>query len=467
MKQTKHRVEIFSFFNQRAISTHLEKMAQEGWMIERLTNMSWVYRRMEPRKIKFAVSYYPKASEFDPEPTQGQRVFQDFCAHTGWKLACTSAQLQIFYNEQADPIPIATEPVLELEAIHATAKRSFLVSHFLLLGLCILQAVMFLFSLLGDPIELLANPIRLCSGLCFVFLFALSTGEIGCYLLWYARAKKAAAYGEFLSPPDTSRFQKIILALTLVVGVYFLANTLFSGEPLRRWIVLLMCAVYPLLFFLVNGTKNVLKRRKASRGLNRTVTMAASFLVAFALMGGVTFGTLRLSQTGFFAKPEEQIYEYNGMTWVIHQDVIPLTVEDLVDIEFDGYIKEQRGEESLFLGYFQMHQWPRLDAQDRRDIPTLEYKIVVVKIPLLYDLCKNRLISEEESDELFDRAYAVEAAEPWGAREVYRLQDGEYGPRNQYLLCYDHMIVELQFDWEPSAGQMEIVGERLKNAFAP
>ena len=93
-------MEVFSFYDHAGISRHLEKMAAKGWMIERMSNFGWVYHRIDPKPVKFAVSYYPKASEFDPEPTDEQKTFHEFCAHTGWKLACTSAQLQIFYNEQ-------------------------------------------------------------------------------------------------------------------------------------------------------------------------------------------------------------------------------------------------------------------------------------------------------------------------------------------------------------------------------
>jgi len=110
MKNTKRRLEPLSFFNHTGISRHLEKMAAKGWMIEKIVNTGWVYRRIEPKNIHFAVSYFPKASEFDPEPSEEQKMFHDFCAHTGWQLACTSAQLQIFYNERENPTPIETDP---------------------------------------------------------------------------------------------------------------------------------------------------------------------------------------------------------------------------------------------------------------------------------------------------------------------------------------------------------------------
>ena len=48
----------------------------------------------------------------------------------------------------------------------------------------------------------------------------------------------------------------------------------------------------------------------------------------------------------------------------------------------------------------------------------------------------------------------------WGANEVYRLYDSVYGWENKYLLCYDDLIVEINFDWEPTQEQMKIVGEK-------
>ncbi len=461
MKQIKRRIEPFSFVNQSGIQSHLEKMAEKGWMIDKITNMGWVYRKIEPRNIKFAVSYYPKASEFDPEPSEGQKMFHDFCAYTGWELACMSAQLQIFYNEQENPIPIETEPALELQAIHASAKKSFLPAYFALLAVCIVQGLMFFFNLLGDPIELLASPTKLFTGLCFLILLVHCLVEIVGYLSWHSRAEKAAVDGAFISPPDTSLSQKIALIFVFAVGLYCLVNILFSGDPMRRWIMIFLCVLYPLLFVSVNETKEFLKRKKVSRGLNSTITFATCFLMFFLIIAVISAVILSFSRRGFFAKPEEETYEHNGMTWVIHRDELPLTVEDLMDIEYDGYIKQQSGDESLFLGKFELHQRPRFDAEAYGEIPALKYTIVYVKMPFLYDLCRDRMYSEQVDDYPHGRTYERVDAKAWGANEVYRRCNPGYGFDNFYLLCYDHVIVEIRFDWEPTSEQMAIVGEKL------
>ena len=121
MKNTKRRYEVYSFFDYTGIAAHLTKMAEKGWLIEKLSNFGWTYRRIEPKKITFFISYFPKASDFDPEPTEEQKMFLDFCRHTGWELAASSAQMQIFYNDQENPIPIETDPAIEVETIHRAA----------------------------------------------------------------------------------------------------------------------------------------------------------------------------------------------------------------------------------------------------------------------------------------------------------------------------------------------------------
>ena len=221
MKNTKRRIEPLSFFDHTGISGHLEKMAAKGWMIEKIVNTGWVYRRIEPKKIHFTVSYFPKASEFDPEPSEEQKMFHDFCAHTGWQLACTSAQLQIFYNERENPIPIETDPGLELQAIHASAKKGFIPPYIALLAIALLNGAMWISNLLGDPIDLLSTPTKLFTGFAWLLLAILCIVELVCYFRWHSKAKVAAEHGEFLKVPSTSKFQKVVLILIIGGAIFF------------------------------------------------------------------------------------------------------------------------------------------------------------------------------------------------------------------------------------------------------
>lgn len=464
MKDTKRRFETFSFFDHTGIALHLSKMAEKGWLIEKISNFGWTYRRIQPKKLEFSVSYYPKASEFDPEPSEEQKAFHDFCEHTGWVLAATAAQMQIFYNERNNPTPIETDPVLEIETIHAAAKKSYLPAYFILLLVSVLQGALFVSRLLGDFIGVLSSAANLFTGFAWLMLFILCVMELSGYFIWHAKAKKAAKRGEFLETPSHSRKQKIILGVVLIGFAYWLVTSVLLEAPLMRTVTLIVVLYMTAVIFLVNGVKELLKRKKASRGVNRTLTFLSIFVLTFVMMNVIMFGVFRASQNGFFERDKET-YEYNGATFTVYMDELPLTVEDLLDIQYDGYIKERRSAESLLLGQYIMRQHPRFNAEEYIEMPWLEYTITEVKLPFLLEFCKNSLLNERKDEVahgqvIFADHYDPVDASPWQANEAYRLyRSGGYIDR--YLLCYEKRIIEITFDWEPTSEQMAIVADKL------
>lgn len=271
-----------------------------------------------------------------------------------------------------------------------------------------------------------------------------------------------AEQGEFLKPISTAKFQNAILIVIIVGAIYWGIDFIFAGDKLRRWVGIVMCIYMPLLIFAVNATKNGLKKRKVSKGVNLAITLLVDFFLAFLLMGLIVFGTLKLSNHGFFAEEQEETYEHGGMTWEVHQDELPLTVEDLMETEYAEYIKARQGEESLFLADFELEQYPRFGAENYEEIPQLRYRIVDVKLPFLYDICKDRMIYEQEDrygDET--RKYKEQDAAPWGANEVYCLYELDRDYLNTYLLYYDSQLVEIRFTWKPTEEQKAVVAERF------
>lgn len=96
-------------------------------------------------------------------------------------------------------------------------------------------------------------------------------------------------------------------------------------------------------------------------------------------------------------------------------------------------------------------------------MPGLEYTIVSVKVPFLYDTCKNRLMREEQvisSGTLLQ--YTPQDASAWGANAVYGLENPSSSQfAYTYLLCYDHTLVEIKLNWEPTQEQMQMIGQKL------
>lgn len=467
MKDTKRRMEVYPLYHHTGIEAHLEKMAAKGWMLEHISNQGWHYRRMEPKKLHFCISYYPKASEFDPEPAEDQKTFLDFCAHTGWVLACTTAQMQIFYNDWENPIPIETDPVLEVENIHASMKKSFLRAQFVLMILGAVMSFFFWGELFVSPIGILANPNRLFTGVCWLLIIVLSVTDVTAYFLWHKKAVIAAEQGIFLDTPSTLAVQWGTMAVLAVSGIFLIANIAGSGDTMMLFILGGMGLYMLLLFLFADWIKRFGKKRKWSRVANMLVSVVLTMIASIVMVNGVIFATLKLKEAGIF-DPEQETYRHGGMTWTVHKDAIPLRIEDLMEEEREGYMTEQRGNSSLFLSKYVMSQYARFDAKEYKDMHDLDYTVVDIKMPFLYDWCREEWMDElDESDnDLVPEGYAdvlvpVDAA-PWGAKEAYNITNNSHMlETNHYLLCYENRLVEIRFTWDVTEAQKAVVGEKL------
>lgn len=470
MNETKRRLETFSIYDHTGLEHHLARMAEQGWLLEKVDAL-WTYRRTEPKKLTFSVCYFPKASVFDPEPSEEQQTFYDFCAHTGWTLAASNAQLQVFYNERENPVPIETDPVTEVDAIHRTMTRGILPSQALLLMVSLLNFAMMIARLLSDPIGELSNTSFLFMGMCFTLLDVLLGVEWGNYFLWHHRAVRAAEQGEFLETHSHRSLQIAALVVLMVGLVCYLFSIFASGNRMLTIVMILMFFVYlPAVFFLVYGIKGLLKRKKAPTGVNRVVTYAGSFVMSLILVGVITLGVLYGSSHGWFGGDQET-YEYNGQTFTACQDELPLTIEDLmgVDGEYDGYIRQAQVDESFLLARRTMDQSPRFDAPNYSEMPHLRYVITVVKAPFLYDFCRDALISsyDERTDDRIPEGnksfYQPTDPHLWGAVEAYQAFSQSNGFRSHFLLCYKERLVCINFDsdWDVTPAMMAIVGEKL------
>lgn len=221
---------LFSFGNRKGICRYLEKMAAKGWMPESLTGDGlWLFRRIPPTALKYALFYARPAKEKDAEAMAKQAEFYELCAHDGWELVCTNSEIQIFCNRRPDPVPLNTDPVAELDRFHTAFLRGFAPSWILdicLFGLLIRREIQSYdwnlhfqerLAALGIYPEEVAVPWGLAQAIPWALLIAAFLVNIAEYFWWYRRAKKAAREGIFFRRPGPSW---IALALWLASFVF-------------------------------------------------------------------------------------------------------------------------------------------------------------------------------------------------------------------------------------------------------
>lgn len=460
MRETKRRMETFSFYDRTGTERHLERMAEKGWLLEKIGQFFWTYRRIEPKKLSFSVCYFPKASQFDPEPSEEQQTFYDFCEHSGWVLAASNAQLQVFYNERENPVPIETDPVLEVESIHRTMKKSLIPSQLGLLAVALLNAGLTVWRLSGDPIGVLSSPAGLFPSLCWVLLLVLIGVELGSYFRWHRKAVLAAERGEFLETGSHRKLQIGALVLIAAGTVWFILSVALSGSRVMTVMTVILFFVYvPMLFLLIWGLRKWLKHRKAPAKINMIITLVAALVTAYAFVGVMTFGLIFGAGRGWWREDPGQ-------------DRPPLTVEDLLDPGYDGYDLRCTREGTPLLGRIYVQQDPPIslakeDLARYQALPSIKYTWVQVRAPFLYGLCLDSLRYDDDDREDgqvlegHKRYYEPDDPAPWGADRAFRWVIQDIGPRDIYLLCYPDRILEVGFSWAPTPEQMAVVAETL------
>lgn len=465
MKEMKRCFCNFSFYDQQAIQEKLEEMAESGWMLEKTGNFMWTYKRIEPKILRFSVTYFPSASDFDPSPTEGELTKIDFCRQDGWNLVTTWGVMQIFCNEDLDAVPIETEPVMQIENICRSMKKNVLLPQAVLGGMLLWNVVIRLSQWRRDPVGELSDPFSIYSVLMFSILTLACLYEIGFYFCWSRKAKAAAQNdGVFLPVRSKPIASWILMAVSTLLLI--LSYTALRG-PLG-FVILWLCMV-PFIIVIGNLLKNMLKKRGVSRNVNRIVSVCAVVLLTFLMLGLMTAAIIQGRMRFDSGKNVVGTYELYGRTREIYNDPLPLEIEELADVNAQ-WSKEADHQETLLLSSTEYRQYAvPADGNDNVDERKLEYTVTEVKQDFLYDFIKRAVLNSRQ-DEIHDDFVFTDHYEPidasvWNADDAYQLHWSE-SVLNTYLIFWGNHIVEIKFYWEPTPEQIAITVENLERLFS-
>ena len=473
MLKTKYEYNFYSFYDHTGMEQHFEKMAAQGWLIEKL-GYFWRYRRIEPQALRFSVVYYSEASEFDPtKPSEGELTFYDFCAQAGWNKAASRAQMNVFYNEDVNAVPIETDAALQVETLHQSMKKEQLIAWFLMLALALWIFFDMRKGFIRDFAAALSRLSALSAILDSVLLFLLCALELGGYYLWRRRAKREAELGRFL-PTRSHPVLQMLALLALVMGC---AVVLYSDKEGRGTYLAILTGIV-LLDALIWGIKGLLKRRGGSAELNRGITLVSVLILSFIF----SFTYLRSVRNGQFDQTPENATRYevtwsNGETsfYYAYDDPLPLYVQDLTKTDYDRYSCELAEESSPPAS--QVRGAQRMRTGDEDDAPELNYEVTDVKFAPLFDACldgelkyyQNYTVTFYRTHRPFRNwEYREVDAAPWGADRAWQAFDTESdGWGVSWVLTRGKRIVRIggsALTGTLSQAQMDTISEKLLSA---
>ena len=439
---------LFSFHDHTGIARHLEQLALKGWLLDH-TGFFWTYRKAPRQRVRYAVTYFPTSSDFNPTLPEKEAMFRDFCESAGWEFVAQAGEMQIFRSFRPDPTPLDTEPMVQVETIHRSMKGSHLKSQATITALMVFQLGMLLWRLFSDPLSILTYSGNLLSLFSEAALLAEISFETLSYFRWRKKALLAAEEGHFLPTagrrwPMALYFLFLLLAvLSFIpsVGVEYLGVVLgtlaaiFGGVAMGRF------------------TQNRLKARGVASRTNKIVSASLSgglaLVFTFAVMGFFIRSTIQ----GRYDGAEEYTVGPSRTHYAYH-DVLPLYMEDLAEVDGTAYSNRLYERGSFFITETQVNIHRRFDREDDGTAPrSLDYTVWHSSFPAILDLAVEDRMDWYSGRTALGQRY-VPLSPAFSAEAVWQLYSEEE-PRDQYLLRLEACVIEIDFDFPPTGAQME------------
>lgn len=433
----------FFFFDRCGIQARLEALAKKGWLLESADYLGWRFTRSQPKTVHYAITYFARQNQYTSEYDENIMDFNAMCAERGWNFVTSHSNMRIYCNESPEPIPMDTDPVVELATIHRAAKRSFLPAHWTYLILCSLLLALLAWLFVSDPIQMLSDNRSLLSYLIFVPVIMVSAIELISYYRWRRRAvKHAQATGEFLPARSRPALLRVLLVFALLSYIVNLILGGFNRENVDALFRFAMIMIAGIVAYIV---REHFKEKGASAEENRGATAAIVIIAVIVMQIVSSVITDQNSFENFFPKPVPEKYGI-GFNF---DDPLPLELEDLGLDKYsdEGYFETRS---SVFLSYTEYYPTPLWHGNQG-----MYYIVLDVRADFLYDFLYT---------EFFGESTVLEELDPeiWNVDSAWQVQQS-YGNNSVYHLCIDNRMIILIF--EPAVdltdAQKSLIGEKL------
>lgn len=482
-RQKKQEINLYAYYDHAGIVRHLEDMARQGWQLEKAGSTFFTYHRCDPAELHYAVVYFPKASQFDPEPPAEQQEFWELCKATGWELVTSRYQMQIFCNPAKDPTPIETDPVVQVENVRAAMKKGAVRGNWCMV-FCALLQIWLQFHNVSTIRSLLASNTYLFAIFVWIMLLAEAVAGLISYYRWYKKARTAAREeGVLISPSSLKWWRVLELFFIMIFFAVYTANFFVYRRYGMGALTLAVLGIFygAVLMLVIHGSRWLMKKKGFSAETNMVLNGCIAVVAGLALMGVLFWATLRISDVPSLRGHENaETLTSPGYpdgdtehTYTVYHDPLPLTVEDLVgETVYKDYscYREIQGS-PLLTEYTYKQEVPFVFSISEQDGPELSYDVYQVGLDSLYNSVKRSFFKDTvytfhgQIDFVIPHGWVAADAAPWGALDAYQYHDEDGQPYGSYLLCYDSRFVEISFDaWNaapPTAEQMTLVGKVL------
>ncbi|KUO53423.1 MAG: hypothetical protein APF76_09285 [Desulfitibacter sp. BRH_c19] len=423
-KTKKTTVFMFSILDYKAMEEYFEEMAAQGWMLEKISAVTAKFKKINPKKIKFAVDIFPYMTAFDSPNNRDARDYRELCEASGWHFVTSANKFQIFYaNSDENPTPIQTDSIVEEKII----RKSVFNTELLIFLLCLPALLLGFGSLIPFDYSKLFTNISIVSTIYFPILIIPVAIYTGYYLFWFWKARRNIKKG--LPLPRTSiRAARLRGTILLSVGVLLIILMFIAviADIIGGYTFALYAFLLPIPGIAIGiWYKKIVSTKERSRGKNIAIFAVAIFCI-WIVFTVFTFGLI--SSRGMFDT-------ITGARNELTSGYIALELADF-GIEKAPYARNFRKTSSLVVPIKLDYYEASSDGVIRTNyIRAINEKVAVY----IFD----GMLKREGS--LIYRSVSEAPAESWNADKAYYLKDN----RTMILLLKDEVVIQLdgKFDF--------------------
>lgn len=434
-----------SQYDLKALCVHFEQMAAKGLMFKGVKGLTYCYERCEPKKVRFCVDCFDKATGFDTNAEPETLEYIEYCEKAGWHYICTNGRLQYFYTEESSAVPIRTDSGASFKSVVRNTLRTNAVAWFVLPAIYLFTISMWLFrDNYYSFVQMATDGIWHSIFFAYIFYIIIALTGVARFLIFYFRNKKIAREGgevRYYSVRSTKLYGGFIKAMWVIAFLGLTSGIMYSAVSVRAvFIGVGSLALTALIIFIVI---KVTTSKKATRAGNIAFTVVLSVVSIYLVLIIVTLVNVA---TGRYSGEVTK----NGETYRYSEDKLPITMAELgVEADEDEYLYEETTSDKRRGLFASLHEYG--DAyvkEDGEEGWLAEYSVDVFRSKSIY--FKNKY--EEKLAEMGeDGLTEVDGGEAFGCR-IYKL-----GGNNSYwrYLKFEDCQVFIKCSWELSERQLE------------
>ena len=425
-----------------AMARHLEKRAEQGWLLERADNWWLRYRRAEPTGVRYAVAFFPEATIFDAAPVEGQETYYDYCRAAGWEYVCSYGSIQYFRNSRPDPVPIETDEALKLKTLRRVMLRTVVLMNVVWLLLAVSWCFNLISSFRWSPLSMVSQYSALGLAVITAAFLLHSLLELLRVGVWYLRSRWSVKRGG-----ACARIRRSLQAAGDFSVLAIMLAGLGASSVGQGWGYLVFVLVYSVGFLLLLVVLRALlrhfKRLQFSNTASLVGSIAASVVLSIAFVAGMNAFDRSLEASLPPEWPKE-----------VSAEELPLTLEDL------GYaVTEADRCEYLHQGsgrtpWAAFDSWYQGSAASDSELPTFSCRIADIPWDWLRELCWDTIMRGPKYGNHQLSGYTPIDPVPWGADAAARRNGTQ-------ALLYGDRIVLIYTNWTPDSRESAIIGEKL------